>query len=253
MFDKKHRVLGIIPSRYASTRFPGKPLAMIGDKTMIRRVYEQCLKAECLDKVVVATDDERIYSHVVSFGGNVVMTRSDHPSGTDRCHEAYRIVNTDGEKYDIIVNIQGDEPFIDPHSIEKVIGLFDNPETRIATLAKKIVSAEEISDPNVVKVVFDAQNRALYFSRNPIPFIRQVPASDWITRSLHFKHIGLYAFKDTVLSEIIMLPVHPLEQAESLEQLRWLLHGYPIIVGITDTESLSVDTPGDLSKITNIA
>lgn len=253
MDDKMYSVLGVIPARYASTRFPGKPLALIGDKTMIQRVYEQCLKVKRLDKVVVATDDERIFDHILSFNGEVVMTRTDHPSGTDRCYEAFGKVSTQENEYDIIVNIQGDEPFIDPHSIEKAIALFDNKNTRIATLAKKIESSEEITDPNVVKVVFDEQNRALYFSRSPVPFIRQLPSSDWISKSIHYKHIGLYAYKAEVLKEIISLPVHPLEKAESLEQLRWLLNGYTIHLGITETESISIDTPGDLLKITNIA
>ena len=236
------KFIGIIPARYASTRFPGKPLAMIGGKTMIERVYEQAQKA--LDTVVVATDDTRIYKAVESFAGNVVMTSAEHRSGTDRCWEAYLKY---GEKADVVINIQGDEPFINPEQIEAVKACFP---TDIATLVKPYSATddiEELLNPNNVKaVVSSVTGCALYFSRNVVPFLRGVPQSEWLQKQQYYKHIGLYAYRVDVLEQITLLPQSPLEKAESLEQLRWLENGYQIKVATTDYETIGIDTPADL-------
>ena len=270
------KILGIIPARYASTRFMGKSLVDIGGKTMIQRVYEQALKAKCLSKVIVATDDERIFNHVKSFGGEVMMTAEGHPSGTDRCAEVVIKLNIDeifegmspsnsivfdGIKpkrqkttYDVVVNIQGDEPFIDPSQIDKVAQiLIRHPnkierwsDITISTLVKKIDKEELIHNPNVVKCVFSTKNKALYFSRSPIPFIRNVPPQ---YEDVFYKHIGLYAYKTSVLLEITQLPPSRLEILESLEQLRWLENGYEIGVAVTDIETVGIDTPEDLEKL----
>jgi 3-deoxy-manno-octulosonate cytidylyltransferase (CMP-KDO synthetase) len=268
------KILGIIPARYASSRFMGKPLVDIGGKTMIQRVYEQALKAKCLSKVIVATDDERIFNHVKSFGGEVLMTAEEHPSGTDRCAEVVTRMNIDAlfeamnpqksivfdgikpqrkkTTYDIVVNIQGDEPFIDPAQIEKVVGILSTGESgrfSISTLVKKIDNAELITNPNVVKCVFSDKNKALYFSRSPIPYLRNTPSSDWLSTGEFYKHLGLYAYKTSILLEITQLPPSRLEQLESLEQLRWLENGYEIGVAVTDIETIGIDTPEDLLKI----
>ena len=192
--SQTQKVLGIIPARYGSTRFPGKPLVMIGNKSMIRRVYEQSMKAPSIDKVLVATDDERIFSHVKDFGGNVIMTGPHHKSGTERCFEALQKLAAEGESWDIAVNIQGDEPFIDPDSIGKAVELLQHGRTHIATLAKQVTSREDLENPNVVKVVFDSLQNALYFSRYPIPYMRNVTLSGLDDLSLHFKHVGLGGF-----------------------------------------------------------
>ncbi|MCR5014258.1 MAG: 3-deoxy-manno-octulosonate cytidylyltransferase [Bacteroidales bacterium] len=240
------KVLGIIPARYGSTRFPGKPLAMIGDKTMIHRTYDQVLKSS-LDAVVVATDDRRIFDEVRGFGGQVVMTRSDHRSGTDRCREALALV---GGAYDAVVNVQGDEPFIDPRQIDLVAGLIRNEEVPLATLARRITDPETIHNPNVVKVVFDDQGYALYFSRHAIPFVRGVESSQWLEKTAYYQHIGLYAYKSDVLSRVASLPMGRLEQAESLEQLRWLENGLRIRVALSDiVQTYGIDTPEDLTLI----
>ena len=237
------KVAGIIPARYGSTRFPGKPLAMIGDKTMIQRTCEQALKSS-LDAVVVATDDPRIADAVKGFGGRVVMTRPDHRSGTDRCREALDMI---GEGFDAVVNIQGDEPFIDPRQIDQVTQLIRQPEVRLATLARKIDDPSRISDPNTVKVVFGNDGNALYFSRHPIPFVRGVEPCLWIQHAEYYQHIGIYAYKCDTLRAIAELPAGRLEQAESLEQLRWLENGLDIKVAVTDiAASYSIDTPDDL-------
>jgi 3-deoxy-manno-octulosonate cytidylyltransferase (CMP-KDO synthetase) len=247
------KIAGIIPARYASTRFPGKPLAMIGGMTMIRRVYEQCLKAESLSIVVVATDDARIADHVSSFNGNVIMTSPDHRSGTDRCNEALNNLQmTHQDRYDIVVNIQGDEPFIDPTQINAVAACFEDSDVDIATLARKIDSIEELLNPNAVKVVTGNKKQALYFSRSPIPFIRNHEQEDWMNYGSFLKHLGLYAYRSDVLNAIAKLPQGILENYESLEQLRWLENGYRISVELTDKEGVSIDTPEDLTKLMNI-
>ena len=225
------KVIGIIPARYGSTRFPGKPLAMIGTKTMIQRTYEQVMKSS-LDAAVVATDDQRIFDEVLRFGGKAVMTRADHQSGTDRCREALDLV---GGGYDAVVNIQGDEPFIDPRQIDQVADLIRRDDTCLATLAKRITDAAKLNNPNVVKVVFDLEGNALYFSRQPIDT---------------FHHIGIYAYKADTLRAIADLPVGRLERAERLEQLRWLENGLRIRVAVTEVQdNISIDTPQDLLNI----
>lgn len=239
------RILGVIPARYASSRFPGKPLADIAGKSMIQRVYEQCSKSSTLDKVIVATDDQRILEAVKAFGGEVVMTRPDHQSGTDRCFEAFSKVNGD---YDYVVNIQGDEPLIDPNQIDLLTSLFDG-DTELATLVRPLKDEIELYDPNVVKVVFDTNGRALLFSRSTIPHLRNVPESDWITKGEFFKHIGIYGYRADILSGITSLAPSSLERSESLEQLRWLQNGYSIKVAQTDHESIGIDTPADLEKL----
>lgn len=240
------RVAGIIPARYGSSRFPGKPLAMIGTKTMIQRTCEQALKSS-LDAVVVATDDTRIYEEVLGFGGRVVMTSPNHRSGTDRCREALDII---GEHFDAVVNIQGDEPFIDPRQIDQVAQLIRQPEVCLATLARKINDPARIADPNTVKVVFGNDGNALYFSRHAIPFVRGAEPSQWMQHSDYYQHIGIYAYKSDTLRAIAKLPSGRLEQAESLEQLRWLENGLDIMVAVTDiAASYSIDTPDDLQRI----
>ena len=243
--------IGIIPARYASTRFPGKPLALIGDKPMIQRVYEQARKA--LDKVVVATDDQRIFDCVQSFGGEVVMTRPDHKCGTDRCLEAY--ITVCGKRLavsgDIIINIQGDEPFIQPEQIEAIKSCFNDPSTQIATLVKPFTEADSLADlenPNTPKVTFTEDGTALLFSRSVIPYLRGIDKSEWLKQHKHFRHIGMYAYRAEVLEQITRLPQSPLELAESLEQLRWLENGYRIKVAICLTASIGIDTPDDLAK-----
>ena len=240
------KFIAIIPARYASTRFPAKPLAMLGGKPVIRRVYEQV--AGVLDDAVVATDDERIYDAVLAFGGKAEMTSPDHKSGTDRCWEAYC---KQGRAYDMVVNVQGDEPFIRASQLEAVKRCFDDPATDIATLVKPFAAADGLAaleNPNSPKVVLDAQSRAIYFSRSVIPYLRGVDRSEWLARHTFYKHIGLYAFRTEVLRAVTALPQSPLEKAESLEQLRWLENGYRIGVGVTDVETIGIDTPGDLEK-----
>ena len=240
------RELGIIPARYGSTRFPGKPLAKIGDKTMIRRTYEQVLKSS-LDDVVVATDDQRIFDEVLAFGGKAVMTRADHKSGTDRCREALDLM---GGGFDAVVNIQGDEPFIDPEMIDQVTDLIRRDDTCLATLAKKITDPSMLDNPNVVKVVFNTQGNALYFSRHPLPFVRGCERNQWLEKTDYFRHIGIYAYKADTLRAIASMPMGRLEQAESLEQLRWLENGLPIRVAITKCDdSIGIDTPQDLLNL----
>ena len=246
-------ILGIIPARFASSRFPGKPLVMINGKSMIERVYQQASKSNSLFKVIVATDDKRIFDHVASFGGNVMMTSIQHRSGTERCNETLQQAINAGSMIDAVVNIQGDEPFIDPGQIELLTSVFDNKQVEIATLAKLITDSVEIDDPNVVKVTFDKNQNALYFSRSPIPSVRGLLKSDWLKQSDFFKHIGIYAYRADILAKIVRLKPTPLETAESLEQLRWLENGYQVRVEITQLDSTSVDTPEDLLKFTNIA
>lgn len=234
-----------IPARYASTRFPAKPLAVLGGKPVIQRVCEQASKV--FDNVFVATDDERIEKVVREAGFNAVMTRSDHKSGTDRCYEAYLKSGSDAQ---VIVNIQGDEPFISPSQLITVRDLFNDPETDIATLVKPFAPDtpfEKLANPNSPKVVTDDNRNALYFSRSVIPYLRGVPQEQWASRHTYYRHIGLYAFRSEVLAKVTSLPQAPLEKAESLEQLRWLSAGYKIRVGITDVETIGIDTPQDLA------
>ena len=242
----KLRVIAIIPARYASTRFPAKPLAILGGKMVVKRVYEQVKKA--IDKVVVATDDERIYDAVMSFGGEVVMTSSEHRSGTDRCAEAYEKL---GYEADIVLNIQGDEPFIAPEQIETLVKCFDSEKIDIATLVKPF-SAEDgidaLENPNSPKVVINEAQEAIYFSRSVVPYLRGVERSEWLKNHTFYKHIGIYAFRAETLKRVTTLPQSPLEKAESLEQLRWLESGYKIGVGVTNIETVGIDTPEDLER-----
>lgn len=246
------KVAGIIPARYASTRFPGKPLADIRGKPMIRRVYEQAQKASSLNIVCVATDDLRIFDSVEAFGGNALMTAKNHNSGTDRCNEAIRLLESEGEYFDIAVNIQGDEPFIDPAQIDEVVSCFSDPEVRIATLAKKIEDNRELFNPNVNKLIIDRYGDAVYFSRQPLPFRQNIPEGKWLKGYNYYKHIGIYAYRTEVLKKISALEISLLEKAEALEQLRWIENGYKIRVRLTELESFSIDTPEDLSKFLNI-
>lgn len=240
------KVVGVIPARYGSTRFPGKPLALIGGKTMIRRTCEQALKSS-LDAVVVATDDVRIFDEVQRFGGRVVMTRSDHRSGTDRCRETLDLL---GESYDAVVNIQGDEPFVDPRQIDQVADLIRQTGVCLATLARKINDPAKLTDPNTVKVVFGNDGNALYFSRHAIPYVRGVEPTQWFQHADYYQHIGIYAYRADTLRAIADMPVGRLEQVESLEQLRWLENGLKIKVAVTDiASSYGIDTPDDLLHI----
>lgn len=237
------KFIGIIPARYASTRFPGKPLAMLGGKPVIQRVYEQVTSV--LGEAYVATDDDRIFKAVETFGGHAVMTRTDHKSGTDRIEEAAIKLQTNA---DVIINVQGDEPFIQKSQLETVKHLFDDPNTQIATLGKPFESMEAVQNPNSPKIVCDVNGYAMYFSRSIIPYIRGKESSDWLLHFPFLKHIGLYAYRREVLSQITKLPQSPLELAESLEQLRWLQNGYRIKVGLTDVETVGIDTPEDLER-----
>jgi 3-deoxy-manno-octulosonate cytidylyltransferase (CMP-KDO synthetase) len=242
------KILGIIPARYASTRFPGKPLTLIDGKPMIWHVYERAIKAKSLTDVYVATDDKRIEDTVLGFGGKVIMTSDKARSGTDRCMEAFEILEHQGKWFDVVINIQGDEPYIHPEQIDLTASCFSDPNVNIATLAIKLKSEEELFNPNIIRVVFDVHKNALYFSRNPIPYVRNFEKKDWLEKHSYFKHIGIYAYRSTTLRQITMLETSRLENAESLEQLRWLENGYPIHVEITEFESIAVDTPDDLLK-----
>lgn len=240
------KFIGIIPARYASTRFPAKPLALLGGKTVIQRVYEQV--AGVLDEAYVATDDERIEQAVKEFGGKVVMTSVNHKSGTDRCYEAYTKV---GSGYDVVVNIQGDEPFIQPSQLEAIKNCFNDPSTDIATLVKPFIPAdgfEALENVNSPKVVVNKNMNALYFSRSIIPYQRNKDKAEWLAGHTYYKHIGLYAYRADVLKQITSLPQSSLELAESLEQLRWLENGYSIKVGISEVETIGIDTPQDLAR-----
>lgn len=240
------KFLVVIPARYASTRFPGKPLAQLGGKPVIQRVYEQVKGV--VEDVVVATDDERIYAAVEAFGGCVVMTSTEHKSGTDRCWEACCKV---GGEYDVVINVQGDEPFIAESQLRAIMACFENETTDIATLVKPF-SVEDglaaLENPNSPKVVLDAESRAIYFSRSVIPYLRGVEREEWLSKQTFYKHIGMYAFRADVLREVTSLPQSTLEKAESLEQLRWLENGYKIGVGISDVETVGIDTPEDLAR-----
>ncbi len=238
-------ILGIIPARYASTRFPGKMLADIAGKTMVQRVYEQAIQAKSLAKMVVATDNDLIFNHVKDFGGQVVMTRGNHPSGTDRCFEALQ--QTAGD-FDFVVNIQGDEPFIQPEQIDTLAAVL-TPETELATLIKTIDDYRTLTDTGEAHVVINTRHEAIYFSRSIIPFVRGEAMENWLQRHTFYKHVGLYAYRTDVLAAITKLPVSSLEQAESLEQLRWIENGYRIKTAFTDLESVCIETPEDLERV----
>ena len=242
------QILGIIPSRYASTRFPGKPLAMIGSKTMIHRVYERASQA--FDDVVVATDDQRIFDEVTNFGGKVVMTSENHQSGTDRCAEAAKIYSAQtGKDFAAVINIQGDEPFVDPDQLRQLGSLFNDSSVEIATLVKRAKTSDEVFSENTAKVIVNTNNEAVYFSRSPIPFYRGKEREQWVTSHVYYRHIGVYAYRSDILQKITLLPQSGLELAERLEQNRWIENAYKIKVCLTDFEGLAVDTPEDLEKI----
>ncbi len=239
-------IAGIIPARYASTRFPGKPLADIGGKSMIQRVYEQCTKSTALDTVVVATDDARIYDHVIAFGGKAVMTAPHHPSGTDRCYEALQQLGGD-HRY--VINIQGDEPFIAPEQIDELAAVLQAGDVEIATQMIQVHNADELWDRGEVKIVLNTQHEALYFSRMVIPFIKGVDEKEWHRHHPYYRHVGMYAYRADVLEKLTRLPVSSLEKAESLEQLRWLENGFRIRCVPTTYDSHCVDTPGDIARV----
>ncbi|MCD4747530.1 MAG: 3-deoxy-manno-octulosonate cytidylyltransferase [Bacteroidales bacterium] len=245
--------LGIIPARYASTRFPGKPLVMINGKSMIQRVYEQVSKASILSDIIIATDDKKIEEHVGNFGAKVIMTSPHHNSGTERCNEVIEILKKKfPEKIiDVVINIQGDEPYINPKQIEEVASCFINKEVQIASLLKEISSKEELFNHNVVKVVINNKKQAIYFSRFPIPFFRGKEEDNCLNKHIFYKHIGIYAYRTEILNIISKLEQSSLEIAESLEQLRWIENGYKINIEFTKFESYSIDTPDDLLKLTN--
>ncbi len=231
-------IVAIIPARYDSSRFPGKPLADIKGKSMIQLVFEQCAQLEFIDKVIIATDDERIFNHAQSFGASVMMTAASHRNGTERIAE---VVKSLPIGYDAVLNVQGDEPFVHAEQLKLLCDLIQNPQFNIATLAKEITETHELESSNTVKVVFNKANKALYFSRFAIPFQRNREVG-----AKHFKHIGMYAFKANILDQLVNLPASTLEMSESLEQLRWLDHGFDIQVGITAFDSFGIDTPEDL-------
>nr|WP_303257756.1 3-deoxy-manno-octulosonate cytidylyltransferase [uncultured Prevotella sp.] len=237
------KFIGIIPARYASTRFPGKPLALLGGKPVIQHVYEKV--AAVLEAAYVATDDERIYDAVKSFGGQVVMTRTDHKSGTDRIEEAIEKI---GGEWDVVVNVQGDEPFVAKSQLDTICHCFDDPTTQIATLGKPFESMEAVQNPNSPKIVVDNMGFAMYFSRSVIPYVRGKEKSSWLTHYPFLKHLGIYAYRKDVLRQVTQLPQSSLEIAESLEQLRWLQNGFKIKVGTTDVETVGIDTPQDLER-----
>lgn len=238
-------VLGIIPARYASTRFPGKPLVEIQGKSMIQRVYEQAKKAGSLDNVIIATDDQRIAEAAQKFGADFIMTGANHQSGTDRCAEVSRQL----PDFDIVINIQGDEPFINPKQIDLLVSCFNQPNVQLATLIKKIHTTEELFNNNIPKVVTNSKGEAIYFSRHTIPYLRSAEKDQWLTAHDFYKHIGIYGYTTEILQRITKLTPSALEIAESLEQLRWVENGYTIQTRITDLETIAIDTPEDLNKI----
>jgi 3-deoxy-manno-octulosonate cytidylyltransferase (CMP-KDO synthetase) len=239
-------IAGIIPARYASTRFPGKPLAQIEGRTMIHRVYEQASKSKSLDKVVVATDDERIARHVRDFGGEALITASHHPSGTDRCAEVLQKL---GDDYRYVINIQGDEPFIDPGQIDTLATVLKDGSTEIATLIILVDNMDVLFDTGEVKVALNPKMEALYFSRSVIPYLKDVPQREWHLRRAYYRHVGMYAYRSDILRQITKLPVSSLEKAESLEQLRWVEAGYKVKCAITHHDSHCIDTPADIPKV----
>lgn len=247
-------IIGIIPSRYDSTRFPGKPLADIDGKSMIQRVYGQANKAAGLSRVIVATDDVRIYDHVLQFGGEVMMTKASHTNGTSRCEEVLAKLEQESpdDKVDAVINIQGDEPYIRPEQIDNLTTLFSDSNTDIATLVKKLTYNKELFDPNTVKAVLDIHGFALLFSRQAIPYNREQAADNWLKSVGYYKHIGIYGYRSSVLKQLVKLKPSPLEMSEKLEQLRWIENGFRIKVAVTDFDSVSVDTPEDLDKLKDV-
>jgi 3-deoxy-manno-octulosonate cytidylyltransferase (CMP-KDO synthetase) len=245
----KEDIFGLVPARYASTRYPGKPLIDLGGKTMIERVYRQAEKCQALSGVIVATDDERIEKVVKSFGGNVCMTSPTHPSGTDRCAEVVEKLNL---KCKAVINIQGDEPFIEPEQIELVCACFNDQRTELATLIRKITSPQVLFNPNSPKVLVDSQQFAIYFSRHPVPYLRGAEESQWVNLHSYYQHIGIYGYRTDVLKQITSLSPSALEKAESLEQLRWIENGYKIKTAVTEFESNAIDTPEDLNRIRHL-
>ncbi len=242
-------IIGIIPARYASTRFPGKPLIDIFGKTMVQRVYEQAKKSKSLSKVVVATDDSRIFDHVLSFGGEAIMTDTNHPSGTDRCWDALKQIGGD---YQYVINIQGDEPFIEPEQIDELAESLSSGEVELATQMIKVTSYDQLTDKGTVKIVLNKNWEALYFSRMIIPFIKGVNEKDWHLAHSYYRHVGMYAYRHDILEQITQLPVSSLEIAESLEQLRWIENGFKIKCTLTKYESHCIDTPEDLEKLLSL-
>ena len=243
------KVLGIIPARYSSTRFPGKPIVVINGKTMIEHVWNGVSGTGLVDKVLVATEDKRIMDAVAAFGGDAVMTGKHHKSGTDRCGEAMTKLGDELKQYDVIINIQGDEPKVAAEHIKLVIDAFSNPDTQIVTLKKKITSLAELNSTDTVKVVCGPKGNALYFIRQAIPYLRGIAKEMWLRRQPYYKHIGIYAFRREVLEQVVKLEQTPLEKSESLEQLRWLENGYSIYVRETNKESVAIDIPEDLNKL----
>ncbi|MEX0966961.1 MAG: 3-deoxy-manno-octulosonate cytidylyltransferase [Bacteroidia bacterium] len=239
------KIIAIIPARFGSSRFPGKPLALLSGKPVIQWVYEAAKRSASLNAVVVATDHADIYAQVRQFGGEAVLTGTHHLSGTDRCAEA---LLKSGKQFDAVINIQGDEPFIDPEQIDLLASLLKNPLVKIATLIQPLKDPKLLSDPNIVKVVINAKNEALYFSRTPIPFVRGQAHAAWMEKVQYFRHLGIYGFRSHILQQIVNLPPSKLEEAEALEQLRWLEHGYSIHTAMTSQDSLAIDTPEDLAK-----
>jgi 3-deoxy-manno-octulosonate cytidylyltransferase (CMP-KDO synthetase) len=242
------KILGIIPARYASTRFPAKALADIKGKSMVRRVYEQASKAASLSKVVVATDHEKIFDHVKTFG-EVVMTSAAHESGTDRCFEALQQLKGD---YDYVINIQGDEPYIKPEQIDLLASCLVSSDVELATLVKKIADKETLFNPNTPKVIFNKEKEAIYFSRQTIPYLRGIPSDEWLEKKDFYKHIGIYAYRTDILKKITQFKISDLEKAEALEQLRWLENGLKIKIAVTEYESIGIDTPEDLKRIDHL-
>jgi 3-deoxy-manno-octulosonate cytidylyltransferase (CMP-KDO synthetase) len=238
-------IIGIIPARYASTRFPGKPLIQINGKSMIQRVYEQAAKSQFMTKIIIATDDDRIAAHAKSFGAEVVITKAEHPSGTDRCFEAYQL---NGQKFGHVLNIQGDEPFLDPEQIDSLAQECKH-DVEIATQMIKCTDHDVLFDKGEVKIILNSNNEALYFSRNVIPFIKGVEEKDWHKHFDYFRHVGMYAYRSDILEKITQLKPSALELAESLEQLRWLEHGYKIKCVETSYDSHCIDTPEDIEKV----
>ena len=247
------KVLAVIPARYASTCFPGKPLALLAGKPIIDYAYCVAAGTPGVDRAVVATDDERIFAHVnETFGeGSVMMTSTEHRSGTDRCGEVMQTLERQGEHYDVVINLQGDEPFVQASQLQSLMVCFANEATAIATLKTRITASEELASPNNVKVVCAADGRALYFSRQPIPYRRGEEFEHWLEAGAYYKHVGIYAFRSQVLAEVCQLPQSMLECSEKLEQLRWLEAGYSIAVGETPCANIGIDTPEDLCAAEN--